>query len=679
MMDRVTRLLAIATIVVVAAGCKSKHDKLAGGDDPAPVYAADQPHPHQKELDELLRWENRTRDHTDFSKVTPGDVALGPNPHAVVGVGDGRFVGALRGAGAVVLLDDRGKELARAAAPASPASIAVEAGGNVLVAGEADNVIYRYTVVIDPPSLAQTGVIPVPDAKTITSVAVHPTGVVYASEEIDGKIYAIAAAGPKPIARCHAPIDMRVAAGYLAVNCLLDHEVRLYPLDDVGAVRGEPITIHHDGPIWGMALASRGRKVYVALAGVEDHTLDRSDGGFGYIDSFAFVYRVTDKAERVAMVDVSDLGVVTPKWVDLHLDDTASLTTAGYGGDKLARLVWDGADPEGEPKAQTWQMVPGTSRAARSGSGYVASNSLLDAWVYVDADGFELQPLSRPERSVESLLGERLFFTKLMAPWNESDGKLSRFTCETCHYEGYVDGRTHYTGREDTHATTKPLVGLFNNRPHFTRALDKSMTKMVNNEFKVANKFSEHDPWFELTAKEFPWLADIGHLPNTLDPVLLRRSLMTFLMEFSHRPNPAVRNRRAFSELEKRGAEVMRDRCTGCHAPRLITDDASTAVPFDDWQRLVLSAQGPIVWASDDYQKTGVEPYVNEEGARTTSLRRLYKKWPYFTNGTAKSVEDVLAAIAIDGDTLFHANAPESASGLPEPDQKALRAFLRLL
>ena len=70
-----------------------------------------------------------------------------------------------------------------------------------------------------------------------------------------------------------------------------------------------------------------------------------------------------------------------------------------------------------------------------------------------------------------------------------------------------------------------------------------------------------------------------------------------------------------------------------CHAARLSTDDPSTEVPFARWEALVL-AGGPIVWARPGYEKTGVEPYVHEQGARPSSLRRLYRKRPLFTNGS---------------------------------------------
>ncbi len=143
-----------------------------------------------------------------------------------------------------------------------------------------------------------------------------------------------------------------------------------------------------------------------------------------------------------------------------------------------------------------------------------------------------------------------------MAPWNNSEGRLSRFTCETCHFEGYVDGRTHHTGRGDVHATTKPLLGLFNNRPHFSRALDPDLATMVDNEFRVAGANSGHDPWFTATEPSRPASPGrrlLGVPVAELDALGLRRALMTFLMDFTHRPNPR-RPRRDSSFTERRAA-----------------------------------------------------------------------------------------------------------------------------
>src|SRR5204862_7487489 len=120
-----------------------------------------------------------------------------------------------------------------------------------------------------------------------------------------------------------------------------------------------------------------------------------------------------------------------------------------------------------------------------------------------------------------------------------------------------------------------------------------------------------------------------------------------------------------------------RDLCAGCHEPRLVTDRPDSRVPFENWERLVLTRQDPIVWARNTYEKTGVVPYVHESGARVPSLRRLYKKRPYFTNGSAPDLDDVLRRAYVSHGSFLHETAtPGSLDGA---SRAALRAFLDLL
>ncbi len=154
---------------------------------------------------------------------------------------------------------------------------------------------------------------------------------------------------------------------------------------------------------------------------------------------------------------------------------------------------------------------------------------------------------------------------------------------------------------------------------------------------------------------------------------------MAFLMDFMPRPNPAVAGRARWTDVERAGAEVFRDRCESCHAARLVTDEPSTRVPFERWESLVMAPEGALVWASAEYEKTGVLPYVNERGARVVSLRRLYKKYPYFTNGSAKDLASVLDRASFAGDRFFHDAAPAGAIGLRADEKGALHAFLNLL
>ena len=87
------------------------------------------------------------------------------------------------------------------------------------------------------------------------------------------------------------------------------------------------------------------------------------------------------------------------------------------------------------------------------------------------------------------------------------------------------------------------------------------------------------------------------------------------------------------------------------------------------------------MWASADYQKTAVVPYVHELGARVPSLRRLYAKWPRFTNGSADTIRDVLAMVRYDRTRFFHLSAPPDAglSAFSPSEIEDLAAFLDLL
>jgi hypothetical protein len=658
----------------------------------------------------LRAWENATRARTDFAHAKTSATALGADPYAIrlirrgdaAGTGSSgatRLVGILRGRSELVVLDDAMRELERLPAPESPTGIAVTANGDVLVVGELSSRVARFRWTRG--ALEAAGSFDLPGVRAMRDVATGPEGAIYVVEEHDGRLLTLkpgATRGSTTEVRsdtplCHGPIRVMRAARALLVDCLLDHAIILrgvdaagFPSDDHGA------RIVHDGPMWGMDALDDGDVLWVAVGGVEDHPLDRTQGSFGFVDSFVTLYRVAmadGAVVKMSDVDTSAIGLVTPKALKLSRGGSGALelAVAGYGSDRLASLRWDPQRASGEglldPSIEVRVVPPGTAAMERlPDGGLVLANPLLDAWVRTSAAENAIAPVKDEpsrERTVDSRLGEALFFTTLMAPWDKADGRLSRFTCETCHFEGNVDGRTHYTGRGDIHATTKPLLGLFNNRPHFSRALDPDMTTMVNNEFRVAGAKSDHDPWFSLSTSAFPWLRDLAVVDETLTPERLRRALMTFLMDFTPRPNPAVVGRTRWSATERAGAEVFRDRCESCHEARLVTDDPTTRLPFEAWEERTMAREGAVVWARSDYEKTGVLPYVNEKGARVVSLRRLYKKYPYFTNGSAKDVRTVLDRVRFAAGQFFHDGAPDGAIGLEEDEKVSLAAFLDLL
>ena len=640
----------------------------------------------------LRPFEEESRRAFDFAKPPSAETGLGADPWAIrrIASGEGaRWVGILRGRSAVVLLDDDLHEIARVPAPRSTTGLAVAKNGDVLVVGELSPAVARFAV--RGRTLVPLGEMRVPGALGLRDVAVSPGGAVWALDERGGRLVRLGADGkggpgaqPRSIAIGHGASQVIATARHVIVDAVADHELVVIATDTAGVpLAREPLRIEHDGPIWGFDARETDAGLLVAAGGVEDHPLDRRGGFFGFVDSFVYAYRVGERTvEKLGAANVSQHGVVTPKAVaiDGGEGDRVDLFVTAYGSPTGLRLGLRGS---GEPTVAAVALVPGIRALDRIGASSTRStamaNPLLDAWVLLDERGLRVTPISgEPPRATTSRLGEALFFTSLMAPKNMTTGALSRFTCETCHFEGYIDGRTHHTGRGDIRATTKPLIGLVGNRPYFSRALDPDLASVSDAEFRVAGAGSETDPFFAIEPRDHSWLEHLG-VDARVEPLELRRALMRFLADLSHRPNPAVVGRTTFEASEREGARLFRDRCESCHASRLSADDPNTHVAFERWEAMILDEAGPIVWGSAGYQKTGITPYVHPEGARTPSLRRLYKKFPYFTNGSAKSTDDVLDSVRFVGPTMLHANALQGAQALEPSEKRALRAFLELL
>ena len=663
-------------------------------DVPVPVPDLTPPDPISSARARLERFEAEHRQATDFEHLPPANRTHGADPYALAHLDATHLIGVLRGASAVVLLDTHLHELQRLELPGDIVAVAVTSPRECWVGGETSHSVLRLR--FDGRQLTRAGQLSIPGILGIRALAPGKNGLVYALDVHDGKLFTLrsdrdheAILDSRVVG--HGPLAVRQVGPFLLVNLLLDHALVLYQLDADGRIANERARIQHDGPIWGFdaALLPHG-ELLLTLTGVEDHPLDRSDGSFGYIDSFAFAYLLPEHGapRELWRSNVAELGVVTPKAPLLHLTGTsASLFLTGYGSDRALELYFDTRSTHAL-RAQSEPFYPGTSAGVPMPSGELAfADPLLDAWLLRPASGerrtpASVQPVlapSAPLATTEERLGEALFFTSLMAPANSSEGAHSRFTCETCHFEGYVDGRVHYTGRDDVRVATKPLRGLFNNRPHFSRALDADLATVSHHEFRVAGKGNGADPWFAIQSKDYFWLEQLGVRETTLDPEALRRALISFLMRFSHTTNPAVVGRQQLEANERHGAELFRARCIRCHAPRLQTDVPHSALPFEAWPGAIFSATGPVVWASAEYQKTGVTPYVHEAGTRVPSLRRLYAKWPHFTNGSAHTVLDVVSRARFDDAHFFHANAPAALHAFSPEEARDLTAFLELL
>jgi hypothetical protein len=646
-----------------------------------PTWAARSP--SSKERVQALR----ARENALRSRYSPSDApawldASGADPYRIAELParadpSQSFVGILRGSKALVTLDAELRQRERIPLGESPTALCVSSSRRAFVASRFSPLIQRIGLGVDGAPVSHFRV----DATGVADLACGDAERLYVLTSEPPALLTLDRQGKLRARRPAMPGGLRLLkrGRYLLEGSLFERSLRIWQLDGQGVPARELACIRHDGPIWGFDALERDGELWLALSGVEDKPLVRAQGEFENIDSFVWLYRYDSHGvERVAALDVGEQGSIVPKAVALREENGKLLLTAlAAGTGRLLRARF-GRDESKPPAIEVERLPPGASDAVFTGSGSVVyASPLLDAWIRRDAGALVVRRVDaerRPEPLVR--LGEALFFTDLMAPENVSVGTHSRFSCETCHFEGGVDGRTHSTGRGDVSVVTKPLFGLANNRPHFSRAMDRDLSSVSHNEFRVAGAGSATDPWFSLDAARFPWLAELGIEQAQLSALDLREALLHFLYAFSHEPNPRVQERSHFSELEARGARVFERRCEGCHSARLFSDDAGTRFDFAAWEAAIFRRNAPLVWARAGYEKTGVEPYVHEQGTRITSLRRLALKPRYFTNGSAATLDDVLQRFR---GALHEPSVADEQAALDEEERRALLSFLQLL
>lgn len=705
------------TVLLVPAICVFLFSVIGGaGEGPSPLAA-------------LLGYEKSLlqNDESALPQSNPAD-RFGPDPYKILYLPEQeRFLVLLRGRSEVLLVDRSLNQLNlidRKAAPSSPAGWTLAHDRFLFVGGELSPSVQLYEVttrgILSRGSLLPQGVTSIRDLvyvpslrslflldgfnRRLVQLTLKPDWSSRRDLQFEQKSFPIGA----------GPIQIRFLKNHLLINLLLDHSLLIVPL-----IQGRPnftlaSRITHDGPLWGFDAFASEDSLTIAAVGVEDRPLNRLGGEFGYVDSFLFIYKVPldsavgiyrwppkggGKAQRLTR-NLSQLGVVTPKAVRFetptkNLAGLANLWVLPFGSGRLARFELGSS---GLKLTGNFPVPPGTTdflispEKQKSGDGpsgnrdLILTNSLIDR-VYllqVGKDGssyhrFLRLPSVPSTLSRQSRLGELLFFTTLLTPHNRSEGELSRFTCEACHYEGTFDGRVHYTGRGHVFAVTKTLRGLANNVPLFSRAGDKSLASMVLAEFSAANQ--ERKDSFNVAVENYPWLSEVDGMPPILTPYDLRVAFLSFFFDYRHRSNPRRVQSSKLSSKALRGLTVFRDRCEYCHLATVSTKETAS-LPAVQWQEWLESKDRDLVWGAPFYTKTGIEPYVHRAGARVPSLRRVQQKFPLFTNGSSPTLRHLLARFRYRELTAWHHYEPlfgavEGVRGLTADEIDSLEELLK--
>ena len=356
------------------AACSQAPERAEPSESVEAPAAAD---PQDDAVARLAHWEDEQRRATNFEMERPWSERSGPNPFRLMTRAPGKTWVLHRGAGQIARLGPKGE-----AEPVPTARDATDwalSSGDLWVVSPRSGEIWRHALGGAPEDLPSPGSrVRIDGATSLRSIASGPQSMLAVGDAYAHQVMVVDAAAslgaeglePRWSAACGGPIGLRFAPGRLLALCMLDHRLSVWSLDDHGVPQGEPVHVSFDGPLWSFDAQTRPAgpndrrpPLRVVLGGVEDHPLDRRDGAFGHVDSFAYVVDLPSEGAPVrrAEINLGTHGAVTPKWVDLQVgdDDTTAVHAVGYGGDVLVTARWDASF--GEPTVSTRTVVPGIS------------------------------------------------------------------------------------------------------------------------------------------------------------------------------------------------------------------------------------------------------------------------------------------------------------------------------
>jgi len=162
----------------------------------------------------------------------------------------------------------------------------------------------------------------------------------------------------------------------------------------------------------------------------------------------------------------------------------------------------------------------------------------------------------------------------------------------------------------------------------------------------------------------------------TLSPDELRAALAAYMVRIPPEPSPYVAaGRRALDGKERAGLALFRDRCTGCH--QLVGDSAvGDRIPARELERRLLA--GEVALTGPRLHAVGT-PILGEGGNNPPSLRGVWEAAPYFSDGSARTLEDVLRRTDPDASAVHAPANTTRAPAFTDAQRAALLAFLRAL
>jgi Cytochrome c len=475
----------------------------------------------------------------------------------------------------------------------------------------------------------------------------------------------------------------------LVVSNFIDHTVTLHPIGGDGRLGAAIQTIQTEAPVLDLGVGL-GERPGLWLFTHEDRPVSRAHGPVEGLDSG--VIRLDARRTATGQPPLDDPGPGRRPFLNLgeRAEPVIELASAAVDGKGWLAIVGAGSDnlllaPADGARLQDALAVPvganPSAVIALPGARFVTADRLSDTLTFVSTEGpvgvestLELGPPARPSPAER---GELLFYSRALVPHNVADGPLSLYTCAACHDDGHIDGRRHPAKQNRFFSTTSTCRGLGNTAPYLRLGNQATIDVFADNIVATHAQGAERDPaHFDQYSVQLRLREKRGWTSATLSSAEVRAALARYMERIPIEPSPFVApGVRSLEAPARRGLALFRQGCTGCHQ---LVDDATLGhhVPAAELEARLLA--GRVALTSPGRYAVGT-PVLGEGGNNPPSLRGVWDAAPYFSDGSARTLEEVLRRTDPNAAAV---HAKENAAHPPAwsaEDRAALLAFLRAI
>lgn len=532
-------------------------------------------------------------------------------------------------------------------------------------------------------------------------VSVPALGSVQVLDPIQGVVQTVATGiGPRALRRLRDPRTGQ-SDELLLVSNFIDHTVDVFPLQTHGRLGSRVQRIQTHAPVQDLLLIP-GPQPQLLLLSHEDRAVDRSAPFVAGMDSVVLALPAQSRLDRPPFVDdglgqhravnLSEGRAALVKLDSLALDATSlRLAIVGAASDnvRIAHLPDTitrqptSRLPLPEPRPLAWLQQGETHETGNNPvavtflpDGRIATaDRLSDTVSLIDRRGQrEVVVVGSPQRTSDREYGELLFFSRALVPRNVAAGARSLYACSGCHDDGHIDGRLHPARQNRFYSMTKTCRSIGSTAPYLFLGEVADVDGFAANLVSTHAQGSENGPGFDQysTTLRLPARSPQRRQAVRRSATQIRAAMAAYLVSLPPEPSPFVPlGTTVLPEPARHGLSVFKSACARCH--RLVRDSRdSDELPAADLEKSLL--RGQVALTGPDLHDVGIN-VLGQGGNNAPSLRGVWDNAPYFSDGSARTLEDVLSRASPDP----HAPTVHTASGLSPSEQAALLAFLRCL